>query len=80
MESIYARYLYEKNGYDEDIFNCERFLKLGERYKVLNFNMECWVTYIKLEGFKVAFNSVNFKIEDENGKECDLFGNEIIRK
>lgn len=47
--------------------------KIGDKFEVEDINMGQSYTSVFLKGYPYCFNSVNFRFEDENGNDIDIF-------
>lgn len=92
VKRIYAKFTHPNAGYNSDIEECEKYLIVGETYKVHYIDMGGFYTYINLldkngniisceNGLPINFNSVNFEFYIKKGNlytEYDIFSDPDI--
>lgn len=70
---LYARFSHPDVGRDYERKVASKVLKVGERYPVHDIQMGSWYTSVYLCGFDIAFNSVFFDFEGQNGEPCNIY-------
>lgn len=70
---LHARFNHPDWGMEYERRTANKVLKVGERYPVQDIQMGSWRTDVYLCGFDIAFNSVLFDFEGENGEPCNIY-------
>lgn len=80
MNTVYAIVETFDAGYESEQRMVKEVFSLNQKIEVDSIVVESWITKIYLKGYKQSFNSVFFKIVDDNGNELDyIHGHECTQ-